>query len=495
MTTNRSCAVPNRALRAAASGPDLSSSPRGRLQPLAEPVTPGYADSPSQVLVLGAGMAGLTAALALHRRGHEVTVIEYQNRVGGRLYSIPLSAGQFSEAGAGHFRANMAQLLQYVLRFDLPIISMNDGLTRYLVDGLYGDGSNLGAWPWDLPQRERNLTIATTLSRYLMLSDLDHESVIANDWPDPETLKRLDPLTLGDLIRHAGGSEMFFKLLSAHGGRFIDAPALMIQADLAYHFGEQALFRIAGGNQRLPQAMAGELGERVVLDAPVVLIDHTGPKVRVVTRNGREFTGDAVVSTIPFSVLPEVDVRPAWSAGKKRMIESMAWGTAIKLVVETRSPVWLTKGAHGWPMAGSDRPWERLIDITGNEPGGHGNAFFYLNGPNAAAYRAMPAATREREMLALFEADMPGMLGEVIHTQSFDWVDQPWIKGSWGIVPPGAGWMIDEWTRPEGRLHFAGDFTSFKTGWVEGAIESGLRAAQQIDPLAPAEAPSRKPPA
>jgi hypothetical protein len=46
----------------------------------------------------------------------------------------------------------------------------------------------------------------------------------------------------------------------------------------------------------------------------------------------------------------------------------------------------------------------------------------------------------------------------------------------------GGGWMIKEWTAPEGRIHFAGDFTTLKTGWVEGAIESGLRAARQIDP-------------
>ena len=66
--------------------------------------------------------------------------------------------------------------------------------------------------------------------------------------------------------------------------------------------------------------------------------------------------------------------------------------------------------------------------------------------------------------------------------QDFAWPEQPWIRASFGGPPVNGGWMIAEWTRPEDRLYFAGDFTTMKSGWVEGAIESGLRAARQIDP-------------
>ena len=83
-------------------------------------------------------MAGLTAALALLRRGHSVTVIEYQNRVGGRLISLPLKSGQFSELGGGHFRSNMPYTLNYIRAFGLPVLSVNDGLPRYMFDGKTG---------------------------------------------------------------------------------------------------------------------------------------------------------------------------------------------------------------------------------------------------------------------------------------------------------------------------------------------------------------------
>ena len=139
-------------------------------------------------------------------------------------------------------------------------------------------------------------------------------------------------------------------------------------------------------------------------------------------------------------------------------------------------------------MAGSDRPWERVIDITGNEPGGYGNVFFYLNNENAERYLAQPKDSRARDLVAMFQADLPGLIEDVVTLKDVAWSEQPWIKASFGGPPVNGSWMIEEWTKPEGRIHFAGDFTTMKTGWVEGAIESGLRAARQIDAAAPSEA-------
>jgi monoamine oxidase len=446
------------------------------------------ATTPRKVLVLGAGMAGLTAALALLRRGHDVTVVEYQNRVGGRMLSLPLRDGQFTEAGGGHFRANMPHVLDYLRRFDLPVISLNDGLPRYLIDGKVAEAADLANWPWALTDQERNVTVASNLNRYLFLRGLDTDTVLQPAWPDADTIRHLNRVTLGELISSAGASTAFLKLLDAHGGLFTStSSALGSMPDLAYHFGDQNLFRILGGNERLPAAMAERVGDRIVLDAPVTAIDQTGSRVKVTVRSGRELTADAVISTIPFRVLGEIDVRPRWSAGKERMFTEMGWGNTVKVVAQTRTPSWLDNGVHGWPMAGGDRPWERVIDITGDEPGGRGNTFFYLNGPNAEAVLARPAANRAREIVDLFRADMPDLFDEVITIEDFAWPEQPWVRGSFGDLPVGGAWMIAEWTRPEDRIHFAGDFTSLKSGWVEGAIESGLRAARQIDPEAPAE--------
>ena len=439
--------------------------------------------SPRRVLVLGAGMSGLTAALALHRRGHDVQVIEYQNRVGGRLLSVPLKGGQFTEAGGGHFRSNMPLVLRYLHAFALPVMSMNDGLPRYLVGGETGQAADLANWPWQLHDDERNLSVSSNLNRYLFLNGLDSESVLDPGWPDASTIRRLDGMRLGEMIRGVGGSDAFLKLLDAHGGTFTSrSPALGAIPDLAYHFGDQNLFRIRGGNDLLPRKMAEVLQDRIVLDAPVTKIDQTGPRVRVTVADGREFTGDVVISTIPYKVLPEITVSPAWSEGKQRMFAEMEWDNTVKVIVQTRTPAWLKQGVHGWPMAGGDRSWERVIDITGNESGGYGNVFFYLNDEHANKVLSNPVATRAQQVVDAFRADMPDLFDEVVTVQDFAWPEQPWIRASFGGPPVNGAWMIAEWTRPEDRVHFAGDFTTMKSGWVEGAIESGLRAARQIDP-------------
>jgi len=434
-------------------------------------------------------MAGLTAALSLQRCGHDVTVIEYQDRVGGRLLSVPLKGGQFTEAGGGHFRSNMPYVLSYIRRFGLPLLSLNDGLPRYFYGGKAADAAVLSNWPWDLNPDERNVSIASTLNHYLFLNGLDADTVLSSGWPDPATMNRLDSLTVGDLIKRVGGSTAFMKLLDAHGGTFTGASAALgAIPDLAYHFGDQNLFRIRGGNDLLPQAMAKVLGKRIVLGAPVVAIDQGGDRVKVTVKDGREFSGDAIISTIPFTVLQDVTVTPKWSPKKKAMFEQMEWDATVKVIAQTKTPAWLAQGIHGWPLAGSDRPWERVIDITGNEPGGFGNTFFYLNGANAAAILKRPRETRAQEVVDQFREDLPGLFDEMVTVQDFAWTEQPWIRGSFGGPPVGGAWMIDEWTKPEGRIHFAGDFTTMKSGWVEGAIESGLRAARQIDPSAKPEA-------
>lgn len=449
----------------------------------------GRSSESQEVLILGAGMSGLTAALSLHRAGHKVRVIEYQDRIGGRLLSVPLKGGQFTEAGGGHFRSNMPYVLSYIRHFGLPLLTLNDGLPRYLFDGKTALSANLADWPYHLKPEERNVTVATALNHYLYLNGLDTDTVLAAGWPDPATRQRLDSLTVGDMLKKVGASDAFLKVLDAHGGTFTSAsPALGAIPDLAYHFGDQNLFRIKGGNDRLPKAMAKALGNRIVLNAPVTAIDQSGDKVVVTVKDGRTFSGDRVISTIPFSVIGDVQVTPAWSSKKQTMFEDMEWDKTVKVIVQTKTPSWLSKSVHGWPMAGSDQPWERVIDITGNESGGHGNVFFYLNGKNAERHLSRPRETRAQEIVDLFQKDNPDLFDEVITVQDFAWTEQPWIRASFGGQPVGGAWMIDEWTKPEGRIHFAGDFTTLKTGWVEGAIESGLRAARQIDPAAKPEA-------
>lgn len=377
----------------------------------------------------------------------------------------------------------MPLVLSLVRRYQLPLLTINDGSPRYLFNGQAADSFKLLDWPWALNADEKLSTVPAILGHYLVSQGIDLNAALSPLWPDEATIARLDNLTLSQILSKAGASPAFLQMLQAHGGcPYGTSSALGTLTSVAYQFNAKAYFRVAGGNDRISASMVKEFNGTVVLNAPVVAIDQNGSQVKVTVRDGRTFSGDQVVSTIPFSVIQDLRVTPGWTNAKLRMFKEMGWADAFKGVVQTKSPSWIKQGIFGWPMAGSDRPWERVIDITGDEKGGNGNLFFYLYGKEIDAVKALPQDQRTDSLLRQFKQDLPGLIDQVLTTRSVLWSEQPWVKAAFGGPGLGSAWMIQEWSKPEGRLHFAGDFTTMKSGWVEGAIESGLRAARAVDP-------------
>ena len=465
--------------------------------------------TPSSVLVLGAGASGLTSALALKKQGHKVTVLEYQDRIGGRLWSKALLGGQFTELGAGHFSGGMPLVVSLVERYKLPIFSVNDGSPRYLMGGYEANADDLSSYPeqWGLSVSERNVTLASSLTNYLVKAGIELDTVLHSDWPTPAAIKKFGDTTIKQLLQAQGASAGFINLINVHlGAPVAEGDVLSGMPNLAYFFNDKGFFRIQAGNEDLARKMADEFGrESIILNAQVIKIDQTGSQVAVTTKDGRVFKSDKVISTIPFKVLKEVSVQPAWSTGKARLFfgaDGLQWIDNYKGVIQTTSPTWIAQRDYGWPMAATDQAWNRLIDITGNQTGGYGNVFFYVYTDEKLAQLKAFTGTdkitkRTQLLLNQFNSSLNSAinsnagnglvnnlinLNQVVTTDGIMWADGenvPWIKSALatGVKP----WMRDEWSTPDGNVHFAGDFTSYKSGWVEGAIESGLRAAAEIN--------------
>lgn len=183
-----------------------------------------------------------------------MTVLESQDRVGGRLISVGFANGQFTEGGGGHFRINMPLVTGYVSTFGLPIVAMNDGSPDYLIDGRHGSATMAAPWPWDLHESERNVDLSSMLTSYFVPEGADFTTVLDPQWPDAVAADKFDGITVRDLLKTAGVSEAFAKLVAAQAGGFmLDVSVLGLLPDFAYHFGDRNLFRVKGAAGRSPR--------------------------------------------------------------------------------------------------------------------------------------------------------------------------------------------------------------------------------------------------
>jgi monoamine oxidase len=240
--------------------------------------------------------------------------------------------------------------------------------------------------------------------------------------------------------------------------------------------------RVVGGTDKLPEALAKELGERVLYEAEVKRIEQKADRVRILfVRKGRFHAADAdrVVVAIPYSVLRDVEITPALSPKKQKAIREMKLVSVSRVWLQSSNRYWNLRGESG--DADSDLLVGDVKDETAMLPGPKGVLSAYLS--NAKAREMCARIPPERVMAALsdFEKIHPGMGDHLSVGLVKCWDEEPFAKGAypWFAV----GQMTEFGTAlyaPEGRLHFAGDHTSNRPGFMHGAVESAKRAVAEV---------------
>ena len=362
-------------------GPDDSP---GVLTPAARPL---------RVVVVGAGMAGLAAAYELFRAGHDVTVLEARDRVGGRVLTLrsPFAPGHAAEAGAARIPPEHDLTLGYARHFGLEL------------DPFYPDGG-----------------------LYLQVRS-------------------------GDIA-------------------FVPAPSF--RSELPDYV------KIRGGSDRLPAAFLTALGERVVPGSPVTDIAASAP-VRTTSRNGRTWESDRVLVTVPVPLLSSIRFSPVLSAAKaEAMGGGFRYQSATRVFVRFRTRFWEAEGLNGWGT--TDWP-EELWHPTWDAAGPEGVLLTYVRGERAEALDALGDPARVTRVLSHWEMFLPGASSHLASGTSHSWQRDPWSRAAWAEPTPEQDRQLaGELAMPEGPIHFAGEHISGARGWMNGAIESGLRAAGEI---------------
>jgi len=401
----------------------------------------------------------------------------------------PFSEGLKAEAGATRIPDSHKLTLEYVKRFGLELEDFRpvDLPDMYFVRGqriISGSGAKPD-WPVDLSADEKQLGLGGMRRKYITPVARQVEDATSSDWNMAEALKRYDAMTWAAFLRAQGASEAAAELLTMghSSGLCDDVSAVQMLRVIAQARGRHRLFRIKGGNDRLPGVMADALAGMIQYETPVVRIaqDEKGVHATVLDHGRQvEVDGDYMICALPFSVLRRsVDVTPAFSEAKQRAIDELWYGSISKLFVQTKRRFWSDAGWSGFVR--TDLPVKELWDLSQGQAGNSGILMAYTSGEVARAVALMRPEQRIEFSLDHMEKIFPTICGQFVGGTSVCWDDEEWTWGAWSWLRPGdAETLLPHIARPEGRIHFAGDHTSAWTSWMQGALESGERAAGEV---------------
>jgi monoamine oxidase len=440
-----------------------------------------------RVVIVGAGLAGLAAALELRRTGHHITVLEARTRPGGRVYTMrePFSDGLFADAGAARIQDSHQYTLRYVRQFDLTLDpffpSSGSTVTRVAGKRIVGPPRvpvDLAQVPLPFSDEEKKAGHIGCLMKYLFSHLPALGDPTAPGWPDRDVSRFETPIP--DFCEQQGASPAFIRMI-ALGHDLGGMSALHLLRDAALGAATKQWFKIRGGNDLLPKAMAASLSDVILYGAPVARLEQDSANVRAVyLRAGVPVTieADYLVCTIPFPVLRRVEVTPPLSPIKRAAIQQLDGLPMARVFLQSRRRFWLERGESGF--ASSDDPMD-VWDYTRDQPGTRGILGAYTSGRMAHQVTSRAAVERGPFVLDMMERVHPGLRENYEGSASHSWIDDPWSLGAAADFRPGQMTAFyPSIGKPEGRFHFAGEHTSPWSGWMNGGLESGVRVASEI---------------
>lgn len=451
------------------------------LHPLRAQATAG-----ADVLVLGAGLAGLNAAHHLEAAGLRVRVLEAAARIGGRIHTLDDLPGR-PETGGTQIGAAYTRTVAAVARLDLALeTNARSPLLRddRLVLHVQGRRRTLAEWAGaddnPLPASVRALPPDRALGRLIGPNPL--QSVTA--WRDAASASIDTPADAA--LRERGLSDAAQKLLdtsNAYGDTLRETSLLnlyQVQANIAEIVKTPGpVQNVVGGNQRLPEAMARALKSEVLTGHRVAAVAATAQGAEVRCTDGSRHAARFIVGALPLPAMRGIVFEPALPPLLAEAVQGAAYARVTQLHLAVRAPFWEADGSS--PYLWSDGPLERIFpqDRAGN--GQPATLTVWVNGAGTRRWDGLDDAAAS----ALLEEELtriwPAARGAVRLARRVAWHTDPMAGGAWINWAPG---QIARYAAalgvPSGCLHFAGEHTGTGIRGIEAAMESGERAAREI---------------
>jgi monoamine oxidase len=398
--------------------------------------------------------------------------------------------GLYAEAGA----TNVFDVHQWTIKYakllgvELDLVTPPTGASIFHIKGkrLVIKPNTPVDWPFQLRADEQGQTRAQLWNKYVapVLKDLGDPE--AADWPS-SAVSEFDGLTFAQFLQKQGASPGAVSILrlglADQLGEGADAvSALDLLREAAPRALEKQLYVIRGGSDTLPRALAAKLKDSIRYGCAVVRIEQDAHGARVLcTRSGERETinGDYVICAIPFSVLRNVEFSPPVSREKQRAIAQLGNTSVVRVFLQTRRRFWLEEGLTG--AATTDLPLMTAYDKNFYQPATRGILEAYVAGERARRLAAMNSDERFDFTVNQVQMIHPAIREHLEGGSSICWDQEQWSRGAYAWFRPGEmTTMLPRMVTPEGRIHFAGDHTSPSPGWMNGALQSGNRAAGEV---------------
>ena len=442
----------------------------------------------ADVCVVGAGLAGLTAARRLSQGGRSVVVLEARDRVGGRVWTktsrggVPVDMGGCF-VGPHHDRMHALAKEMGVATFKTFV----DG------DNVLATGGKVRRYRGDIP-RVSPVALLSAGQAIARLNAMAKKVPVDAPWDAPRAAE-WDALSVRAWLSAARVPTRLARDLIEATVRACFAADLSEVSLLNWLFlarsagGIESLMNIAGGYQdaqfeggvgQIPDAMAAELGAALVLGSPVTAVRQTGDRVEV-TGDGGVVSARRVVLALPRALAAGIRFDPALPADHALLVHQVPAGTEVKMVAIYDSPFWRGDGVSGATVA-TDDEIEVTLD-TGQPNHSQGVVAGYSAGPRARALAALGEGKRRAVFVRMLTRRLGPAAASPVEVMEQNWAEERWTRGcSIGHFPTGVLTQYGRRLRePVGRLHWAGTETaSTSYGAMDGAVRSGERVCEEI---------------
>jgi len=446
---------------------------------------------PTDVVVLGAGLAGLYSTMLLEEAGFKVTLLEASDHVGGRVQTRNFG-GVLHELGASDIGVMYARVLDMMSRLNLVRVPSSLSIKPY---SYHVRGTLLRADQW--ATSAANLTIGDEravppsglqrhfIKRYNPLKELD-------DWLSPEN-RALD-IPIGTYLKQRGVSDEAIRLYGhTYNGigmnrtsalsQFRDSTRTLfgINAFMAMKAAGQdvaPLSQVKGGNQRLPDAMAASLKTGIRFGQAAATIHHDNQGVEVTCVDGSRHRGAFVVAAIPLTAMRRIEITPALSPVKAAAMSEIGYYAITKFYLRPKTKFWEADGydASMW----TDGPIERVFAGTDADDEVH-TLLVWITGQGSRRIDQYNREDATRLVLDTLQRIRPASKGQLEVMGYHSWGRTPYIGGCGHSYSAGqVSRFAASLPTPEGRIHFAGEHTRRREFGMEAAMASAERVFGEI---------------